>query len=72
VSTPVQFLASASGINPLQEIQLWVNSKKVSFAKGATLNRKVALPAGANERVVVQAIDSKGTKAKVVLVLTVQ
>jgi len=72
VSTPVQLLASASGINPIQEIQVWVNSRKVFFTKGPILNAKVALPTSANERVVLQAVDSKGTKAKVVLVLTVQ
>jgi len=72
VSTPVPLAATASEINPIQEIQVWVNSIKLVYAKGATLSKKVALPTGANQRVVVQAIDSKGTAAKVVLMLTVQ
>jgi len=72
VSTPVSFSAAASGLSSIQEIQVWVNSVKVRFVRGAIFNTKVALPIGANERVVLQAIDSKGTKTKVVLTLTVQ
>ena len=72
VSTPVKFSATASGLNPIKEIQVWVNSIKIAYTKGATLSTRVALPTGANERVVLQAIDFKGIKAKVVLLLTIQ
>jgi hypothetical protein len=68
----VQISAAAAGMNSIQELQVWVNSVKIWFTRGAVLNAKLALPPGTNERVVLQAIDSKGTKAKIVLTLTVQ
>lgn len=71
VRTPVELSASASGLNPIKEIQVWVNSVKVAYSKESKLNKKVALPTGANQRVVLQAIDSKGSTTRIVLMLTV-
>jgi uncharacterized membrane protein len=68
---PVHLVATASGNNPISQIQVWVNFKKVFHSKGATLNAVVNLPVGTNERFAIHAIDSKGLRAKVVDTITV-
>lgn len=65
-ANPVHVAATASGVNPISQMQVWVNSKEVYHVSGATLNANIPLPVGNNERFVVQAVDSKGTVAKVV------
>lgn len=71
VSNPVPIAATASGPNPVSEIEVWVNYKEVFQVSGATLNANVTLPVGSGERFVVQAVDSKGNIAKVVYSITV-
>jgi len=71
VGNPVHVAATASGINAVSQIQVWVNSKEKYHVSGGSLNAYINLPAGSNERFVVQAIDSKGTVAKVVETITV-
>ena len=68
---PVHLVATASGNNPISQIQVWVNFKQVFHSNGATLNTVVNLPVGTNERFAIYAIDSKGLKAKVVETITV-
>jgi hypothetical protein len=70
-TNPVHVAASASGVNPISQIQVWVNSKEVYHVSGGTLNAYINLPAGSSERFVVQAVDSKGVIAKVVDSITV-
>jgi hypothetical protein len=70
-TNPVHVAASASGVNPISQIQVWVNSKEVYHVSGGTLNAYISLPAGSSERFVVQAVDSKGVIAKVVDSITV-
>jgi len=71
VGDPVHVAATASGINSVSQIQVWVNSKEVYHVSGGSLNAYINLPLGSNERFVVQAIDSKGLVAKVVESITV-
>ena len=71
-SNPVHVAATASGVNPISQIQVWVNAKEVYHVSGGSLNANITLPAGSNERFVVQAVDSKGTVAKVVDSITVK
>jgi hypothetical protein len=68
----IHVVASASGNNAVRQMQVWVNGKKVYQVSGASLNANVAVPAGKNERFVVQAVDSKGVIAKVVKTITVE
>jgi hypothetical protein len=70
-TNPVHVAASGSGVNPISQMQVWVNSKEVFHVAGASLNTNVNLPVGTNERFVVQAVDSKGVTAKVVETITV-
>jgi hypothetical protein len=70
-TNPVHVAASASGVNPISQMQVWVNSKEVFHVAGASLNTNINLPVGTNERFVVQAVDSKGVTAKVVETITV-
>jgi uncharacterized membrane protein len=72
LTNPVALQASASGINPITQIQVWVNQKKVLQVSGGTLSGKAWLPVGNNERVAVHAIDSTGMTVKVVQTITVQ
>ncbi len=71
-TNPVHVAASASGVNPISQMQVWVNYKEIYHISGGTLNTNINLPVGANERFVVQAVDSKGVTAKVVETITVQ
>ena len=71
VSNPVHVVANASGVNPISQMQVWANFKEVYHVSGGSLNTYLNLPAGSNERFVVQAIDSKGVIAKVVESITV-
>jgi hypothetical protein len=70
-TNPVHVAGTASGVNPISQMQVWVNSKEVYHISGGTLNANITLPAGNNERFVVQAVDSKGVVAKVVDSITV-
>lgn len=71
-SNPVHVAASASGVNSISQIQVWVNSKEVYHVSGSSLTANLTLEVGNNERFVVQAIDSKGMVAKVVESVTVK
>lgn len=64
-STIVHLTAAASGINPVSQIQVWLNGKEIYHVADQTLNTNVTLPAGSTDRLVVQAIDSKGVTTKV-------
>jgi Bacterial Ig domain len=70
-SNPVHIAATASGPHPISQIQIWVNFKEVFHVSGGSINTNVTLPAGNNERFVVQAVDSTGATAKVVETITV-
>ena len=71
VTNPVNVAATASGANPISQMQVWVNSKEIFHVSGGTLSANINLPVGTNERFVVQAVDSKGVIAKVVYTITV-
>jgi hypothetical protein len=71
VTNPVPIAATASGPNPISEIEVWANYKEVFHVSGGTLNANVTLPVGSDERFVIQAVDSKGTSTKVVDSITV-
>lgn len=62
----VHVTAAASGINSVSTIQVWLNGKEIYHVAGQMLSTNVSLPAGSTDRLVVQAIDSKGKIAKVV------
>lgn len=62
----VHVTAAASGINPVSTIQVWLNGKEIYHVAGQMLSTNVSLPAGSSDRLVVQAIDTKGKIAKVV------
>jgi uncharacterized membrane protein len=64
--------ATASGINPVAQIQIWLNYKEIYFAHGGSLNTNLNIPTGRNQRFVVQAVDGKGAVAKLVKTITVQ
>jgi hypothetical protein len=72
VTNPVPIAATASGPNPISQIEVWVNYKEVFHVSGGTLNADVTLPIGSDERFVVQAVDSKGNIAKVIDSITVK
>ncbi len=72
LSNPVHLVASASGNQPISQIQVWVNFKEVFHSNAATLNSMVNLPVGTDERLVIQALDAKGGRAKVVYTVNVQ
>jgi uncharacterized membrane protein len=61
----VHVTAAASGINPVTQMQVWLNGKEVYHVAGQTLDTHLTLPAGPRDKLLVQAIDSKGTTAKV-------
>jgi uncharacterized membrane protein len=63
--------ATASGINPVSTLQVWLNGKEIYHTAGQTLSTNVSLAAGSSDRLVVQAIDSKGKIAKVVNTINV-
>jgi len=70
-SNPVPVSATAFGIHPIAEIEVWIDSKKVAHVRGNTLKTRVALPIGVNQRFVVQAIDSSGVTTKAVETISV-
>lgn len=61
----VHVTAAASGINPVAQMQVWLNGKEIYHVAGQTLNANLSLPAGSSDKLVVQAIDAKGVTAKV-------
>jgi uncharacterized membrane protein len=71
VNNPVHVAASASGSNPISQMQVWVNYKQVFHVSGGSLSASINLPVGSNERVVIQAVDSKGVVARTAYTLTV-
>lgn len=71
VANPVHLAAIAFGNNPIAQIQVWVNSKEVRHVNGNTLDARVLLPVGMNERLVIQAVDTKRTTTKVVETISV-
>jgi uncharacterized membrane protein len=58
--------AAASGINPVAQMQVWLNGNEVYHVAGQTVSANITLPASSNDRLVVQAVDSKGKIVKVV------
>jgi uncharacterized membrane protein len=62
----VHVSAAASGINRVSQMQVWLNGKQIYHVAGQTLSTNLTVPAGSSDRLVVQAIDSKGVTAKVV------
>jgi hypothetical protein len=70
-SNPVPLSVTAFGIHPIADIKIWVDSKEAFHVKGNILNARAVLPIGANEKVVVQAIDSSGVATKVVGTISV-
>jgi len=71
LTNPVLLRASAFG-NDVSQIQVWVNSKKIIQVSANTLNTSIWLPVGKNERIGIQAINSKGVVAKLAQTVTVQ
>ena len=71
VTSPVHLLAGAIGVNPIWQIQVWANTRKLFVVESHKLNADVQLPKGTNERVIVRAVDIKGTSTNVVMMLTV-
>lgn len=65
-TNPVHIVASASGNNPMAQIQIWANFRKVFQVEGGELDADVKLPVGTNVRLAIYAIDSKGTTTKIV------
>lgn len=63
--TVVHVTAAASGINPVSQMQIWLNGKEIYHVAGQTLSTNLTLPAASSDKLVVQAIDSKGVTAKV-------
>jgi hypothetical protein len=63
--TVVHVTAAASGIRPVAQIQVWLNGNEIYHVASQTLSTNVTLPAGSSDKLVVQAIDSKGVTAKV-------
>jgi uncharacterized membrane protein len=65
-TNPVRIVASASGTNPMAQIQIWANFKKIFQVKGGKLDAKVRLPIGANVRLAIYAVDFKGATTRIV------
>lgn len=61
----VHLTAAASGINPISQMQIWLNGKEIYHVAGQTLSTTLSLPGGSSDKLVVQAIDTKGVTAKV-------
>jgi hypothetical protein len=71
ITSPVHLLASAIGVKPIWQIQVWVNARKVLAVQGHKLSADVTLPKAMNERVTVRAEDIRGASTQVVMTLTV-
>ena len=72
VANPVHLSAIASGTHAVSQLQVWVNGKKILQVNGGTLFGTAQLPAGANEKLGIAAIDKNGRVAKVVQTVTIQ
>lgn len=72
VTNPVHLVANATGLNPIAHIQVWVNFRQDFHVTGGHLDASLNLPAGENQRLVLQAVDSKGIRAKVATTITIQ
>jgi hypothetical protein len=71
ITSPVHFLASAIGVDPIWQIQVWANARKVLAVRGHKLNADVKLPKATNERVTVRAVDIREVSTHIVITLTV-
>lgn len=70
-SSVLHVTAAASGINPVAQMQVWLNGTEVYHVAGQTLYANITLPAGSSDKLVVQAVDSKGVTAKMTNTITV-
>jgi hypothetical protein len=68
---PMKISATASGLHPITEIQVWMNSKRVLDVKESTLNRVVNLPIGSNQRLIIKAVDSKQVTTRIVRTISI-
>src|SRR5947207_13086870 len=68
--SPVQFVASATGTNPISSMRIYVDGASVYTAYASSLNTAVAMTSGGHA-VVVQAWDTKGNVYKNSFSLTV-
>jgi hypothetical protein len=71
-TNPVHLVASAWGNNPMAQIQVWANFRKVFQVNGGKLDAHVKLPVGTKVRLGIHATDSKGVTTRVVDTITVQ
>jgi uncharacterized membrane protein len=71
-TNPVHIVSSALGNNPIVQVQIWANFKKIFQVNGGGLDANVRLPLGTNVRLAIYAIDSKGVTTKIVETVTVQ
>jgi hypothetical protein len=71
-TNPVHIVSSALGNNPIVQVQIWANFKKIFEVNGGGLDANVRLPLGTNVRLAIYAIDSKGVTTKIVETVTVQ
>lgn len=67
----VHVIASASGNNPIAQMQVWVNNNEIYHVAGGTLNANIKVATGTNEKLTVRAVDSKGVTANVANTITV-
>jgi hypothetical protein len=70
VSSPFTVIAGTTDSNPVSNIQLWVDGKKLTQQLGGTLNATAALADGMH-RLTVQAVDSTGAVIKQNISITV-
>lgn len=70
-TNPVHVAANASGVNPISQIQVWANGSEVYHVNGGTLNANLNLPTGSNEKLKILAVDTKGVRAAVTQIITV-
>jgi hypothetical protein len=69
-SSPVHFVASASGASPILAMKIYVDSQSVFAVNAASLNTSVSMSKGAHS-ISVQAWDTKGTVYKQQFTITV-
>lgn len=70
VNNPVHLSATATGVNSISQLQVWVNSRKLFVVDRSTFDTNINLPSGRN-RIAITAVDSHGAPTKVVLSVTV-
>lgn len=62
IGDSVHLTAAATGINAVSQMQVWLNGREIYHVAGQMLNTSLTLPAGSSDKLMVQAIDSKGAK----------